>query len=146
MSAPAAVRRERCMWLAHRSDGKRTPCCARSQWQICIDVRSSWQSPVFRVLSPLKVCGYHKKFMTLDAILEGGGWGYIRKTFRTQNRKEPRKRCSRLAFERIEQRPAPHDRRSTRSARRRRGFLDPTSPSAGNACKASRSVRRRRYR
>jgi len=91
------IRFERCMWI---SEG---PCCAREQWQICLDVRSAKQAGFFRALTPFKVCTGHKKAVDLGAILDRGGWSTVQAAFRHQGKKEPRRRLTELAFERLEE-------------------------------------------
>jgi len=112
------------MWIAERSGN---PCCAREQWQVCLDVRSSKDADLHRVVTPFKVCTTHKKSVGLGAILDGGGWTNIRGEFRRLGKKEPRRRLTELVFERIEELEAKRTYSPSETA---------NSPN-GYACKAS---------
>ena len=96
------VREHRCMWMANRSDGSRTACCAREQWQVCLDTRVRRDAQVVRVRTPFKVCTRHKNEVTLSVMLDGGAWARLRKVLRDQGKKEPRRRLTELHFERVQ--------------------------------------------
>ena len=95
------VRDLRCMWLEARKDGERTPCCAREQWQAVLYVKARRNAEFVRVVTPFKVCTRHRKDVTLDVLLNGGGWARLRQVLRGKGLKEPRRRLTELHFERI---------------------------------------------
>lgn len=96
------VRKLRCMWLATRKDGTRTPCCAREQWQVCLDVRARRDAQLYRVVTPFRVCTRHKREVTLSVMLDDGAWARLRKVLRKQGKQEPRRRLTELHFEKID--------------------------------------------
>ena len=96
------VRDFRCMWSAERADGPRTGCCAREQWQVCLDAKSRRDAQVYRVVTPFKVCQHHKGSVTLSVMLDNGAFARLRKVLREKGKKEPRRKFTELHFERIE--------------------------------------------
>jgi hypothetical protein len=95
------VRDQRCLWLAVRADGSRTPCCAKEQWQVVLRVQASRNHDVVCVVTPFTVCSGHKRLVKLSVILHNGGWARVQAAVVRQGKKEPRLRHTELSFERI---------------------------------------------